>query len=715
MRNELAHGGRISDDRVRHFLEAHAARFEALMGGLELFSADAGVALVASPECGPAWQFCGLTTLDTAFDCSTLPEEFRQAGPDRMLLVAPGGVLDLCPLHAYGEVFQVVKDQLQGQGEEALQMYARAGEPAGVEYTALGGRASSSRGSPAWEKRFAEIFRLEAWRARFRVQDALAKYSFGERMDGLLRLFIGRDEQVAAAAARIEALDSGVFWLSGKPGMGKSAFMAKLVRDYFQREAETRQPRADLITIPYFFQAQDGERCRTSAFAEAALLYLARATDEVIKPEADPDERLHQLRTVLGERAAAESAGRKRKIVVFVDGVDEVMGVDGRLLDLVFRYRHPGVVWVCASRDEEPLRQRFSRPQCRWFFERASDWAALRVAQAEDEGLLPPLRVEGIRGYFIEELGHRLPQFFGRDTRQGDTWSNEYVEEVIRRSDGLPLYLRLLVQDIRKDPTAFAPGSEQRLPRGLEEYYDRIIDEMGDDLAATMPAITTLLALGHEPLPVETLAVLLGDHELVGQADGRQLLEEALRHGSVMLRRAPTSSGVLGYTLYHESFKQHVLDSERIRRSRAKAQERLCNLATHWSQLERTSVPLGYALRWGPRILIRARQWDALAALLIDLDFLEAKTWAGLVFELAGDFFAAVKALPEDQPQRRILRLLDEALRRDIHFIHYHREDYPQGLFQCLWNTCWWYDCDDAPAHYIEPDRGWNVKNAPWL
>src|SRR5207249_4707691 len=98
------------------------------------------------------------------------------------------------------------------------------------------------------------------------------------------------------------------------------------------------------------------------------------------------------------------------------------------------------------------------------------------------------------------------------------------------------------------------------------EYYDQIVEDMGDDLAATVPAITSLLALAHEPLPTETLAVLLADHELVGQADGRQLLEDALGHGSVMLRRAPTATGVSGYTLYHESFRQHILASERIRR-----------------------------------------------------------------------------------------------------------------------------------------------------
>jgi len=43
-----------------------------------------------------------------------------------------------------------------------------------------------------------------------------------------------------------------------------------------------------------------------------------------------------------------------------------------------------------------------------------------------------------------------------------------------------------------------------------------------------------------------------------------------------------------------------------------------------------------------------------------------------------------------------------DALRRDIHFIARHAQDYPQALFQCLWNTCWWYDCPEAALHYEE-------------
>ena len=97
--------------------------------------------------------------------------------------------------------------------------------------------------------------------------------------------------------------------------------------------------------------------------------------------------------------------------------------------------------------------------------------------------------------------------------------------------------------------------------------------------------------------------------------------------------------------------------------------------------------------------LVAAGRGIELADLLHELLWLEAKNAAGLVFDLLRDFKAATDALPKTDNRHRILRLLDEALRRDIHFIARHTHDYPQGLFQCLWNSCWWYDCAESPHH----------------
>jgi len=58
-----------------------------------------------------------------------------------------------------------------------------------------------------------------------------------------------------------------------------------------------------------------------------------------------------------------------------------------------------------------------------------------------------------------------------------------------------------------------------------------------------------------------------------------------------------------------------------------------------------------------------------LADLLHELRWLEAKNEAGLIFFLPTDFAAAIATLPKEDGRQRILRLLEEALRREIHFI----------------------------------------------
>jgi len=81
-----------------------------------------------------------------------------------------------------------------------------------------------------------------------------------------------------------------------------------------------------------------------------------------------------------------------------------------------------------------------------------------------------------------------------------------------------------------------------------------------------------------------------------------------------------------------------------------------------------------------------------------------------MIFSLIQDFADVLAATPPAHPRRRILALLDEAIRRDVHFIDRH----PTTLFQCLWNSCWWYDCPEAAKHYEEPADISSAGPPPW-
>src|SRR4030042_2098001 len=72
-----------------------------------------------------------------------------------------------------------------------------------------------------------------------------------------------------------------------------------------------------------------------------------------------------------------------------------------------------------------------------------------------------------------------------------------------------------------------------------------------------------------------------------------------------------------------------------------------------------------------------------------------------MIFELAQDFHEVVASMPVEHPKHRMLELLGEAIRRDIHFIARHSTT----LFQCMWHSCWWYDCPEGVNHYITATR----------
>jgi len=66
-----------------------------------------------------------------------------------------------------------------------------------------------------------------------------------------------------------------------------------------------------------------------------------------------------------------------------------------------------------------------------------------------------------------------------------------------------------------------------------------------------------------------------------------------------------------------------------------------------------------------------------------------------MIFDLAKDFADSLASKPQEHPRDGILKLLVEALHRDVYFLHYDQVDYPQGLFRRLWNHAWWYDFHD--------------------
>ncbi len=167
--------------------------------------------------------------------------------------------------------------------------------------------------------------------------------------------------------------------------------------------------------------------------------------------------------------------------------------------------------------------------------------------------------------------------------------------------------------------------------------------------------------------------------------------------------------------VFHKSFADWLTETKgprpagRFFASQRRGHERLASCC--WAEYQHGPARMAaYSLRHVPAHLAESARWDDLANLLRDLPCLEAKAEAGLVFDLALDFTRAVERIPDDHSARHHLRLIEQALRFDLHFLARH----PSTLFQCLWNRCWWYDCPEAAVHYDPPAGGWPPEGPPW-
>lgn len=328
---------------------------------------------------------------------------------------------------------------------------------------------------------------------------------------------------------------------------------------------------------------------------------------------------------------------------------------------------------------------------------------ALRARLAGlDEAVVPPLTEEDFRRLLGRHVGDEAA---ARLEERGE------LSAVFRHLEGNPLFLaaaaELIAAEARQAAAegrpprvdaATLPASQEAFFRDI--YYRRIGERAGtrwtSEPGRHKAELMKLLAVAREPLGFEELAGLAAAAGLpLSTEECRDRLEEM---SSFLLdvgggRFKPWHQGLTDHV------RRHVLGAAGLRQT----EEVFCR----WLAAPGVGH---YGLRHRVRHLLAAGRWDEATALLTDLAFLEAKVEAGLVFDLAGDFGAVVAALPEGHPERRHLQLLEEALRRDLHFIARH----PTTLFQCLWNSCWWYDCPEAERHYAAPAGGPVPREPPW-
>jgi len=430
------------------------------------------------------------------------------------------------------------------------------------------------------------------------------------------------------ARTSLGQVSGGVLWLDGVAGMGKSYLMADLAHERLAHPGE------NTLVLGYQFRASD-PRCGREPFLRFAI--------ERLRAWLPPYEEAETRETAKDmDRFKALLARMDGRHVLFLlDDLDEIVERDPPFAaDLPLGITGPTLTWLCAGRPERGLPDAF---------------AAAGAPQVFPNGL-PPMHAGDIRTLLLERIGPLRKRLLRQDTEEGERIANPFVDKVERLSEGLPLYVKYVIDDIHAGRYRMLDAGEA-LPPGLHAYHEALLRRLSiGSLHQVLTPIAATLAIAKEPLAAPALADLLRRcGRLVPEGEpGLHLVQQGLSAIASMLRRAPPPECAEGFTLYHHSLAQHMGESAHSRDAVATARAFLADLAE--TLPEGTLAP--YLFRRGITHLLDVERMQAALGLLTGFEYLmeRLRTLQGAdgVEGIGGDWQSTLAHGPELDRRARL-------------------------------------------------------------
>lgn len=625
VRNRIAHGGGVAEHLAARLLALHLPRLRATMQEarwlteLELQAPNSERGTVRLR--GPAWR------------ATALPAAGGIHGEEAVVLRRGARSLALWPLNQF-------RRSNAFADAPALQVYSRRSKDQ-LYFTPFDDAFESTAAPDA----------VAAFKALFDPPEGTPAKASGFELE--LRRdsdeLVGRDAQLRVILEEIAASAGGVLWLTGSPGIGKSMVVARVATELWD------SPDAQLA-IAYRFRIGDARTSR-EAFLRFAIEQLERrgpASERA--PARSLEARLWEL--------LAESA---HKVVFVVDGLDEATERDPSFIeDVVVRGALPNVVWLCAGRPLAHLERAFQRAGCRKIFPDGMP----RMADAD------------IRAQLVDKLGKAARRLVALDASRPDgTVSNAFIDKIVARAGGLPLYVRYLIGDLLGGKLAISTA-EQRLPPSLDAYHQRLLEEaaVGDLHLVATPMFATL-ALVQEPLSEAEIVELLAARSLLLLDDAsRELVARALATARHLIRSTDDER----VELFHASVASHILTSTAMRMTVRTTEKSLCDLAMQWRTAQGIRPVL---VRQGVRLLLASGRVAEAKALVTDLEYLLARIEHGTLDSLARELATLARQLPGDAAIGALVRffathrhqLVDDPARMLVQLALAEAGDFPLG------------------------------------
>jgi hypothetical protein len=313
-----------------------------------------------------------------------------------------------------------------------------------------------------------------------------------ELIEAYTRQFVGRAQVLQALDHFRASHRRGYFIVRGGPGQGKTAVAGQLVKAY--------------QAVHHFF-SRAGGRGDVRLILQSLLAQLVPlAGVPATVPETIPElaKRLEDLLT----RAVV----RQKRVLLVLDALDELPAEAGPEMPFVVTDSLPEGAHVVVT----------SRPGNR--LERLCQSCFAVPHEVYD---LEPLHVSEVG----QVLRARLPAL-----------TNAEVQHVATVSQGNPLYLRAVADELERDPTF----DLRNLPAGIEGFFNRATSGLRDSSDPVLRDVLGLLAVTRKSLSLRELSQITGVRQ-------RQVYDRAIRP----IRQFLLQTGDC-YGFYHASFHEFV-------------------------------------------------------------------------------------------------------------------------------------------------------------
>lgn len=636
LRNRIAHGGGTNLKQSQEYLDIYERHLFALLTSTTTLMGDAHLYGNYKDNC---YLLQGLKHSKT--ECTN-----AYNGP---YLKIDDIELPLWPLVEFDMVRQLDNNGIIKELSSITpQTYART-DKQGVQFIPMGTEESYSLTDRQVE--FEEIFSLKEKSSD--KSSKLQKYEyqhndFLREARYLKEELIGRREEIAIIKNWFKTVDGfddeeDCRYIHGGPGLGKSMIVASIVSDISNdKNHHTFYHRfrgGDARNSKYWFV----KLLRDSLLSWTALNEITEEPeklidiDEIVKDIVLRIEKIKELklfikRTKDKETKEIREIEKQPTLRVFIDGLDEVLSKEPSIFMLIQALQVQGVVTLISTRLENSA-QRLVK----------ASWSKPIVFDESVAGL-PEMSNDDIRAMLLEGISKaQRKELIKNDEEDNETITNNIVQSIAKKAEGLPLYIQLLLNDIQINKYSITDAS--KIPNGLKDYYVELVGRMGiNDIDSYKAPVIALLSLVNEPMDVSAIALTLEDMEDAQESE--ELIRNVLLSVGTLLKQATTPEETIGYTLYHQSFKDFILQARddsnhQLHRTLNKAQKQLNAKTALWQELPDSNLKNhlfrqgnSYTLEWQKDgvTVVKNRLTD-LEYLLTRIKYLQSAGLKGLLEE----------------------------------------------------------------------------------